>query len=143
MRITNRLTFNSQSSRTYVQEFNMENEVENQEVEIKGVRFANDLSDELKARIKDEAVKRVEALIEQEDFSVNDIAKLAGVAHGSIKGRAKTLTSAEAIITAVLDGTRATTGARKPSTDSIKSFLDSLDAEGRAKFLAELGLTQA
>lgn len=121
----------------------MENENENQEIEIKGVRFANDLSEELKARIKNEAIKRVEALIEQEDFSVNDIAKLAGVAHGSIKGRAKTLTSAEAIITAVLDGTRTATGTRKQSTASIKSFLDSLDAEDRAKFLAELGLTQA
>jgi hypothetical protein len=122
------------------------NEVENQEVEsieTKGVRFANDLSDELKARVKDETVKRIEALLEQEDFSVNDIAKLAGVAHGSIKGRAKTLTSAEAIITAVLDGTRAAGGTRKPSTDSIKSFIDSLDNEAKAKFLAELGLAQA
>ena len=118
----------------------MENEIE---VEPKSVRFTNDLSEDLKARIKDEAAKRIEALVEKEDFSVNDLAQLAGVAHGSIKGRAKTLASAEAIITAVFDGTRASGGTRKPSTDSIKSFIDSLDADAKTKFLAELGLAQA
>ena len=119
------------------------NEVENEtEIETRGVRFANDLTAEVKARIKDEANKRIEALIEKEEFSINDIAQIAGVSHGSIKGRAKSLASAEAIIVAVLDGTRATGGVRKPNTDSIKSFIDSLDADAKAKFLAELGLAQ-
>lgn len=118
----------------------MENE--NEETQ-SGVRFANDLSDELKTRIKDEAAKRIEELIEQPDFSVNDLAKLAGVAHGSIKGRAKTLASAADIVTAVLDGVRATGGSRKPSTESVKSLLDSMTPEQKSAFLAQLGLAEA
>lgn len=122
-------------------------EVETAEEEVKvetTVRFANDLSDEVKARIKEEAAKRIEALVEKEEFSVNDIAQIAGVSHGSVKGRAKKLASAQDIVTAILDGTRASaSGPRKPSVDSIKSFLDSLDEEAKAKFMAELGLTNA
>lgn len=121
----------------------MENENE-VEVEVKsGVRFQNDLTDELKARIKDEAAERFEELVEQDDFSINDIAQLAGVSHGSIKGRAKTLASAADIVTAVLDGVRATGGYRKPSTESVKSLLDSMTPEQKAAFLAQLGLAEA
>lgn len=119
-------------------------EVEATEETVTGIRFANDLSDEVKARIKEEAAKRVEALVEKDEFSINDIAQLAGVSHGSVKGRAKKLASASDIVTAILDGTRASaSGPRKPSVDSIKSFLDSLDEEAKAKFMAELGLTNA
>lgn len=119
-------------------------EVETAEETVTGIRFANDLSEEVKARIKEEAAKRVEALVEKDEFSINDIAQLAGVSHGSVKGRAKKLASASDIVTAILDGTRASaSGPRKPSVDSIKSFLDSLDDEAKAKFMAELGLTNA
>lgn len=119
-------------------------EVEAAEETVTGIRFANDLSDEVKARIKEEAAKRVEALVEKDEFSINDIAQLAGVSHGSVKGRAKKLASASDIVTAILDGTRASaSGPRKPSVESIKSFLDSLDEEAKAKFMAELGLTNA
>ena len=97
---------------------------------------------ELKDRIKAEAAKRIEELLEQTDFSMNDLGQLAGVSHGSVKGRAKTLASASDIVTAVLDGVRAT-GTRKPSTESVKSLLDSMSPEQKQKFLAELGLAQA
>lgn len=109
----------------------------------KGVRFANDFTPETKQRIRDEAAKRIDALLEKAEFSFNDLSQLSGVAHGSVKGRAKTLASAEAIVTAILNGERAAGGARKPSVDSIKSFLESLDPEARAKMLAELGITEA
>ncbi len=114
------------------------------ETEVKtGLRFANDLSDELKDRIKTEAAKRVEELVDKEEFTVNDLAQLAGVAHGSIKGRAKTLASAADIVTAVLDGVRASGSGRKPSTESVKSLLDSMSPEQKAAFLAQLGLAEA
>lgn len=53
------------------------------------IRFQNDLSEELKDRIKAEAAKRIDELVVKDEFSINDIAQLAGVSHGSIKGRAK------------------------------------------------------
>lgn len=106
------------------------------------VSFANDFSDELKNRIKTEAIKRIEALVDATEFSMNDLAQLAGVSHGSVKGRAKTMTSAAQIIEAILNGSR--NGKKKQaSVESVKSFIDSLDPEKKAAFLAELGLTQA
>lgn len=116
--------------------------IENEEETKTGIRFANDFSDKLKDRIKAEAAKRIEELLEQTEFSMNDLSQLAGVSHGSVKGRAKTLASASDIVTAVLDGVRAT-GTRKPSTESVKSLLDSMSPEQKQKFLAELGLAQA
>lgn len=107
------------------------------------VTFANDFGDELKARIKAEAAKRIDTLCEAAEFSMNDLAQLAGVSHGSVKGRAKTLTSATQIVEAILSGNRSNGGKKKASVESVKSFLDSLDADARAKFLAELGLAQA
>ena len=107
------------------------------------VTFANDFSDELKARIKDEAAKRIGTLCEASEFSINDLSRLTGVSHGSIDGRAKTMTSAAQIVEAILSGSRSNSGKKKASVESVKSFLDSLDADARAKFLAELGLAQA
>lgn len=120
----------------------MENEVENPEIaEVKtGIRFANDFDDELKAKIKEAAAKRIDELLEADEFSINDIAQLAGVSHGSVKGRAKTLASAAEIVNAILSGTRAGGTKKAPSMDSIKSFVESLDPEAKAKFLAELGI---
>ncbi|MBS7358960.1 MAG: hypothetical protein KIG84_10110 [Bacteroidales bacterium] len=110
--------------------------------EVTKVTFANDFSDELKARIKDEATKRIDTLCEANEFSMNDLAQLTGVSHGSIKGRAHTMTSATQIVEAILSGSRSNGGKRKASVESVKSFIDSLDADARAKFLAELGLAQ-
>lgn len=107
------------------------------------LKLANDFSDELKARIKDEAAKRIETLCENAEFSMNDLAQLAGVSHCSVKGRAKTMTSAAQIVEAILSGSRSNGSKKKASVESVKSFLDSLDADARAKFLAELGLAQA
>lgn len=107
------------------------------------VTFANDFSDELKNRIKEEASKRINTLVDEAEFSMNDLAQLTGVSHGSVKGRAKTMASASQIVTAILDGTRANGGKKKASVESVKDFIDSLDPETRAAFLAELGLTQA
>jgi hypothetical protein len=121
----------------------MNEEIQNEEEVRTSVRFTNDLNDDLKARIKEEAAKRIAELVDKDEFSVNDLAQLAGVAHGSIKGRAKTLASAADIIQAVLDGTRAGGTGRKPSTESVKSLLDSMTPEQKQKFLAELGLAQA
>lgn len=120
-----------------------ENEVLDQTAdEVKtGVRFANDLDDELKQKIRDAAAKHIDELLEAQDFSINDIAQLAGVSHGSVKSRAKTLASAADIVTAILSGTRAGGTKKGPSMESVKSFIDSLDAEAKAKFMAELGLT--
>ena len=106
-----------------------------------GVRFANDLDDELKAKIKEAAAQRLDALLEASEFSINDIAQLAGVSHGSVKGRAKSLASAADIVNAILSGSRSGGGKKAPSVDSIKSFIESLDADAKAKFMAELGLT--
>jgi hypothetical protein len=106
------------------------------------IRFQNDLPEELKERIKAEAAKRIEELVAKDEFSINDIAQLAGVSHGSIKGRAKSLASAADIVTAVLDGARSG-GTRKPSVDSVKSLLDSMTPEEKQKFLAELGVVEA
>jgi len=110
--------------------------------EKKGTRFANDFTPETKQRIREEAAKRIDALLEKPDFSFNDLSQLSGVAHGSVKGRAKTLCSAEQIVAAILNGERATGGSRKPSADSIKSFLASLNPDERAKMLAELGIKE-
>lgn len=123
----------------------MENEVEIPETETAevktGIRFANDFDDELKAKIKEAAAKRIDELLEADEFSINDIAQLAGVSHGSVKGRAKTLASAAEIVNAILSGTRAGGTKKAPSMDSIKSFVESLDPEAKAKFLSELGIT--
>lgn len=102
------------------------------------LKFANDFSDEVKARIKEEAYKRIDTLVEADELSANELGFLAGVSHGSIKSRAKTMISAQEIVVAILDGVRATGGTRKPSADSVKSFLGSLSAEERAAFLAQL-----
>lgn len=117
--------------------------IEAEATEPKGVRFTNDLDDELKARIKDEAAKRIEELLEKPEFSVNDLAQLSGVSHGSVKGRAKSLAGAAEIVTAILNGERATGIGRKPSKDSVKSLLDSMTPEEKQKFLADLGLAEA
>ena len=101
------------------------------------VLFTNDLSNELKERVKAEAAKRIEELLDKPELSRNDLSQLSGVSHGSIKGRAKTLASAADIITAVLDGVRAS-GTRKPSVESVKSFLDSLTPEEKQAFLAQI-----
>lgn len=120
----------------------MENENEIETTEVKtGIRFANDFDDELKAKIKEAAAKRIDELLEADEFSINDIAQLAGVSHGSVKGRAKTLASAAEIVNAILSGTRAGGTKKAPSMDSIKSFVESLDPEAKAKFLSELGIT--
>lgn len=108
-----------------------------------GVRFANDLSDELKQKVRDAAAKRIDELLEAPEFSINDIAQLSGVSHGSVKGRAKTLASAADIVEAILSGTRAGGGKKAPSVEAVKSFIDSLDPDAKAKFMAELGLTEA
>lgn len=108
-----------------------------------GVRFANDLSDELKQKIRDAAAKRIDELLEAPEFSINDIAQLSGVSHGSVKGRAKTLASAADIVEAILSGTRAGGGKKAPSVEAVKSFIDSLDPDAKAKFMAELGLAEA
>jgi 4-diphosphocytidyl-2C-methyl-D-erythritol kinase len=120
----------------------MENENEIETTEVKtGIRFTNDFDDELKAKIKEAAAKRIDELLEADEFSINDIAQLAGVSHGSVKGRAKTLASAAEIVNAILSGTRAGGTKKAPSMDSIKSFVESLDPEAKSKFLAELGIT--
>lgn len=107
------------------------------------ISFANDLSDELKNRIKEEAAKRIDTLVEAAEFSMNDLAQLAGVSHGSVKGRAKTMASAAQIIEAILNGSRVGGKRKQASVESVKSFIDSLDPEKKAAFLAELGLAQA
>lgn len=108
-----------------------------------GVRFANDLSDELKQKIRDAAAQRIDELLKAPEFSINDIAQLSGVSHGSVKGRAKTLASAADIVEAILSGARAGGGKKAPSVEAVKSFIDSLDPDAKAKFMAELGLTEA
>lgn len=117
-----------------------------EEIEVQGadestesttVLFTNDLSDELKERVKTEAAKRIEDLLNKPELSRNDLSQLSGVSHGSIKGRAKTLASAADIITAVLDGVRAS-GTRKPTVESVKSFLDSLSEEEKKAFIAQI-----
>ena len=97
--------------------------IENEEETKTGIRFANDFNDELKDRIKAEAAKRIEELLEQTDFSMNDLSQLAGVSHGSVKGRAKTLASASDIVTAVLDGVRATVFLRRDFQQCDRQFI--------------------
>ncbi|WP_407448675.1 hypothetical protein [Fibrobacter sp.] len=100
--------------------------------------FTNDIDDALKERIRETAAKRIEELLEKPVLTRGDLVHLAGVAHGSIKSRAEKFSSAAELITAVLDGVRAS-GTRQPSVESVKSFLDSLSPEDKAKFLAQIG----
>lgn len=102
--------------------------------------FANDIGDDLKARIKDEAAKRIDELLLQEQFTMNDISALCGISHGSVKSRAKSIDSAAGIVTAVLDGKR--TGGKQKAVNqaSVKAMLESMTAEERSKFLNECGI---
>lgn len=99
--------------------------------------FTNDIDESLKARIKDEAAKRIAEILDKPTLTRGDLVHLAGVSNGSIKSRAESIGSAAGIITAIFDGVRAT-GTRKPSVESVKSFLDSLTPEEKQKFLAQI-----
>lgn len=99
--------------------------------------FTNDIDESLKARIKDEAAKRIAEILDKPTLTRGDLVHLAGVSNGSIKSRAESIGSAAGIITAIFDGVRAA-GTRKPSVESVKSFLDSLTPEEKQKFLAQI-----
>lgn len=99
--------------------------------------FTNDIDESLKNRIKDEAAKRIGEILDKPTLTRGDLVHLAGVSNGSIKSRAESIGSAAGIITAIFDGVRAT-GTRKPSVESVKSFLDSLTPEEKQKFLAQI-----
>lgn len=99
--------------------------------------FTNDIDESLKARIKDEAAKRIAEILDKPTLTRGDLVHLAGVSNGSIKSRAESIGSASGIITAIFDGVRAS-GTRKPSVESVKSFLDSLTPEEKQKFLAQI-----
>lgn len=99
--------------------------------------FTNDLDDELKARILEEADSRLKELMAKPVLTKGDLVQLAGVSHGSIKSRAEKLSSAAEIIKAVFDGVRAS-GTRVPTVESVKSFLDSLSEEEKKAFLAQI-----
>lgn len=99
--------------------------------------FTNDLDDELKNRILEEADTRLKELMAKPVLTKGDLVQLAGVSHGSIKSRAEKLSSAAEIIKAVFDGVRAS-GTRVPTVESVKSFLDSLSEEEKQAFLAQI-----
>lgn len=99
--------------------------------------FTNDIDESLKERIKDEAAERIAEILKKPTLTRGDLVHLAGVSNGSIKSRAQSIGSAAGIITAIFDGVRAT-GTRKPSVESVKSFLDSLSPEEKAAFLAQI-----
>lgn len=99
--------------------------------------FTNDLDDELKNRILEEADTRLKELMAKPVLTKGDLVQLAGVSHGSIKSRAEKLSSAAEIIKAVFDGVRAS-GTRVPTVESVKSFLDSLSEEEKKAFLAQI-----
>ena len=99
--------------------------------------FTNDIDESLKERIKDEAAKRIAEILDKPTLTRGDLVHLAGVSNGSIKSRAESIGSAAGIITAIFDGVRAT-GTRKPSVESVKSFLDSLTPEEKQEFLAQI-----
>lgn len=119
----------------------MANEIENQiaetKTEVQVQTFTNDIDDTLKARIRDEAAKKVDELLEKPVLTRGDLVHLAGVSHGSIKSRAEKMGSAAEIITAVFDGVRAE-AVRTPSVASVKSFLESLSPEEKQKFLDQI-----
>ena len=100
-------------------------------------KFTNDINDELKDRIRQEAAKRIDEILDKPVLTRGDLVHLTGVSNGSVKNRAKKIESAAELIVAVLDGVRAT-GTRQPSVESVKSFLDSLSPEDKAKFLAQI-----
>ena len=102
-------------------------------------RLKNDIPEDLKARIRDEVTKRIESLLQQEDFSTNDMSQLTGIAHGSVRARTKTMSSAAEIITAVFNGTRKSPSG-KPTVQSVKALVESMTPEERTRFLAEIGL---
>ena len=99
--------------------------------------FTNDIDESLKERIKDEAAKRIAEILDKPTLTRGDLVHLAGVSNSSIKSRAQSIGSAAGIITAIFDGVRAT-GTRKPSVESVKSFLGSLSPEQKAAFLAQI-----
>lgn len=99
--------------------------------------FTNDLDDELKNRILEEADTRLKELMAKPVLTKGDLVQLAGVSHGSIRSRAEKFSSAAEIIKAVFDGVRAS-GTRVPTVESVKSFLDSLNEEEKRAFLAQI-----
>lgn len=101
------------------------------------LQFTNDFSAEDKAKIKDVCAKAIAETLEQPVLTVNALARLAQVAHGSIKSRAKNTSSAREIVFGIINGVRAT---RTPSVnaDSVKSFIGSLPEEEKQKMLNEL-----
>lgn len=105
------------------------------EVEVQ--TFTNDIDEELKERIRNEAAARVNEILAKPTLTRGDLVHLAGVSHGSIKSRAQKIGSAAEIVKAVLDGVRAE-ATRTPSVESVKSFLDSLSPEDKQKFLDQI-----
>lgn len=108
-----------------------------EKVTVEAQVFTNDIDESLKERIKDEAAKRIAEILDKPTLTRGDLVHLAGVSNGSIKSRAESIGSAAGIITAIFDGVRAT-GTRKPSVESVKSFLDSLTPEEKQKFLVQI-----
>lgn len=108
-----------------------------EKVTVEAQVFTNDIDESLKKRIKDEAANRIVEILGKPTLTRGDLVHLAGVSNGSIKSRAESIGSAAGIITAIFDGVRAT-GTRKPSVESVKSFLDSLTPEEKQKFLAQI-----
>lgn len=108
-----------------------------EKVTVEAQVFTNDIDEALKERIKAEAADRIAQILDKPTLTRGDLVHLAGVSNGSIKSRAESIGSAAGIITAIFDGVRAT-GTRKPSVESVKSFLDSLTPEEKQKFLAQI-----
>ena len=108
-----------------------------EKVTVEAQVFTNDIDESLKERIEAEAAKRIAEILDKPTLTRGDLVHLAGVSNGSIKSRAESIGSAAGIITAIFDGVRAT-GTRKPSVESVKSFLDSLTPEEKQKFLAQI-----
>ena len=99
--------------------------------------FANNLNDGMKDRIRDAAAKRIEALLAKGDLTCNDIAALVGVSHGSVKARSEKIADVAGMVDAILSGARSASK-KKPTQESVKTFLSSMSPEEREKFLAEL-----
>lgn len=102
-----------------------------------GLRFTNDFSDADKQAVKDFVNKEVDKTLAQPQLTINDLTHLAQVAHGSIKSRSKSTSSAREIVLGVINGVRAE---RSPivNKESAKSFINSLSPEEKEAYLKEL-----
>jgi len=126
--------------KTHFYEVNMRVTEGQPAAESKVKEFANDLTTDTKNLVLAHVTEEVAALLEEPQLTINDLAHLAFVTHGSIKSRSKNAESANAILTSIINKERATRPGKAKIKDftSAKSFLASLPAAEYEALMEEI-----